>query len=199
MKDQIFKSNGFWWQIQTGFEQITSDNIYGPFCIDCYAEMEFPSDAIKDADFSTGQEVYDNTWTGFLTCPACNRKIKLTTGIYKLKYIVAQKYMSKRRSFYDKYSLDEPIKKIQARAEDDKYFVSAAIAEKDGKSVGVVYFGEKKKDQDKSDYSQSFVDLDEELVRFDKSNKNPKEILSKYTVEFKGSVNKIEFKEKKKS
>lgn len=51
--------------------------------------------------------------------------------------------------------------------------------------MAVIYFGEKAKGvQDKKDYVQSFVDLEDEQVRFDKNNKNPMKLLAKLTAEF---------------
>jgi len=91
------------------------------------------------------------------------------------------------------YSLDLPPTKVRDEdREDENYWVQARIVEKDGKRMAVVYFGERVKDQKKDDYSQIFLDFDDEQLRFDKSNKNPMKLLAKLTAEFPDSVTKLE-------
>ena len=92
-------------------------------------------------------------------------------------------------------SLDLPPTKVIDAAEDENYWVQARIGEKNGKKMAVIYFGEKIKGvQDKTDYVQSFIDLEDEQVRFDINNKNPMKLLAKLTAEFPES--EIIFKER---
>jgi hypothetical protein len=84
------------------------------------------------------------------------------------------------------YSLDlAPTKVIDEDKEDENYWVQAKISEKNGKRMAVVYFGERiKGKQEKSDYTQVFLDFEDEQLRFDKTNKNPMKLLAKLTAEF---------------
>ena len=90
------------------------------------------------------------------------------------------------------YSLDLPPTKVRDEdKEDENYWVQARIVEKDGKRMAVVYFGERMKGQHKDDYSQIFLDFDDEQLRFDKSNKNPMKLLAKLTAEFPDSTTSL--------
>ena len=91
------------------------------------------------------------------------------------------------------YSLELPPTKISGGDEDENYWVQAKLTEKAGKRVAVIYFGEKiKGEQKKTDYAQVFIDLEDEQLRFDRNNKNPMNILSKLTAEFRDStINQI--------
>lgn len=90
------------------------------------------------------------------------------------------------------YSLDLPPTKVRDEdKEDEHYWVQAQIVEKDGRKMAVIYFGERLKEQSKADYSQVFLDFENEQLRFDKNNKNPMVLLSKLTAEFKDSVTEL--------
>lgn len=87
------------------------------------------------------------------------------------------------------YSLDLPPTKVVDEAEDEKYWVQARISEKQGKRMAVIYFGERiKGDQNKTDYTQIFLDFEDEQLRFDRANKNPMKLLAALTVEFQNST-----------
>jgi hypothetical protein len=99
---------------------------------------------------------------------------------------------------YTPINLDLPPTKLQARAEDDKYFIGAYLTQKDGRRVVVVYVGEKKIGQGKSDYSQIFVDLDQKQIRYDVTNKKPSELLSVVVAEFDdGTTHSVSTNKKK--
>lgn len=87
------------------------------------------------------------------------------------------------------YSLELPPTKVSGDSEDENYWVQAKIGEKGGKRFAVIYFGERVKGrQDKVDYAQIFLDLEDEQLRFDRSNKNPMKLLCKLTAEFQNST-----------
>jgi len=96
------------------------------------------------------------------------------------------------------YSLDlPPTKVVSENNEDENYWVQARISEKEGKRMAVVYFGEKVKGvQKKQDYSQIFLDFEDEQLRFDKNNKNPIKLLAKLTAEFSDSTTTLKKNEK---
>lgn len=199
MEGPFYKLHGFWWTSDNIFNSPSYWDIKGPYCQNCYIEVEFPDEAYTDVgiDYPSYQLIED--WVGIVECPLCHKKKKITTPVEESKKEAALKIKSGYRSTLSKISLEEPITNAKVRDQDDKYFIAAKMGQKDGKRVGVVYFGEKNRDQKKEDYSQIFIDLDEEQLRFDKSNKHPKDILSKFTAEFPDSMNTTKTKKLGKS
>ena len=188
----FYKFGGFWWTSYV--HEPTTSGIEGPFCLECYADLYIPEDELLEFfDYGVAEQV----WTGKLICELCSREHDLEETILGIKHLVALKLKSNFRATLDKIALDEPVTHVKVRDQDDEYFLSAKIGQKDGKRIGVVYFGEKNKDQSKKDYSQIFIDLDDEQVRFDKSNKHPKDILAKFEVEFPDTILISDFKRKK--
>jgi hypothetical protein len=194
-QDTFYKSQGFWWTIEAPLPSIMEDinvlNIDGPYCLNCYSDLVFPQEVKNIRTPKSGA-----TWIGTLSCGYCGREFTTTEPMDAMKQKVVAQYVAYRRAEKPKVSLDDPPAQVKVRDEDDTYFLAAKLAEKDGKRVGVVYFGEKTKDQRKKDYSQIFLDLDDEQVRFDKSNKHPHDILASLTVEFPHGINEMKFKGK---
>lgn len=169
MNETFFKAEKLLWLIKIDIYE--GEYAVGPYCPNCKYELI-------------------NTHLGF-TCENCGRKFEVTYSLLKLKDKVVKLKQAFDRSSYPIISLDELPRSLKIRDEDEKYFMAAKIGQKDGKSVGVVYFGEKAKDQRKEDYSQIFIDLDDEQLRFDKSNKHPKDILAKFKAEFSESSTEL--------
>ncbi len=183
--DTFYKYNNYWWSYPSLISEPSSISISGPFCLNCQSDLFFP-------------EYAEEGWKGELKCPLCERKHEWKgDDLWEIREVVSRILISRFRSSLNKVSLEEPITQVKVRDEDDKYFIAAKIGQKDGKRVGVVYFGEKNKDQKKTDYSQIFIDLDDEQVRFDKSNKHPKNILAKMRVDFSDSIVDSAFKKNK--
>lgn len=179
-QDKLYKSQGMWWSVKN-YLDINPSHVDGPYCSNCYTDLEYPAEAYNERGF------IDDEWKDGLICPSCKKEHPMTNLLWEMKTNVARQYVAAKRSSIPKESLDEPPTAVKVRDQDKKYFIAAKIGEKDGKKVGVVYFGDKNKDQSKKDYSQIFVDLDDEQVRFDKSNKHPKEVIAKMVVEFPDS------------
>ena len=98
---------------------------------------------------------------------------------------------------YSVYSLDLPQTKVSVEDSDEYYWIKAKIGEKDAKKIAVVYIGEKiGPDQKQTDYTQIFLDLEDGQIRFDKTNKNPIDLLCRLTAEFPDST--VEIKRRKK-
>ncbi len=195
MSDKLYKCFGLFWQIDTDYDPVEPKHVFGPLCPTCYSDLDLPDDAFDGFDDNM-DVVYRYDWSGEADCVVCDKKVKISKGVGRMRHVVSQSYTSKRRELYDKHALDEPPTQVKAKDEDDNYFISAKIGYKDGKKVGVVYFGEKKKDQSKKDYAQIFVDLDDEQVRFDKANKHPKELVASMIVTFPDTKITADFKKK---
>ncbi len=194
-QDGFYKSQGFWWAIDDPLAGIAGSlselNIDGPYCSNCCSDLVFPQEVKNIRTPKSGA-----TWIGTLTCSYCAREFTTKEPIDAMKRRVLVQFVVSKRAEKPKISLDDPPAQVKVRDEDETYFLAAKIAEKDGKRVGVVYFGEKTKDQSKKDYSQVFLDLDDEQVRFDKSNKHPKDMLASLTVEFPNGTHEMKFKGK---
>jgi len=131
-------------------------------------------------------------------CVSCDKSFPAPKGHSQTVMDVRAKWEGHRTLDFDVHSLDlPPTKIIDEDKEDGNYWVQAKISEKEGKRMAVVYFGERiKGKQDKKDYSQIFLDFEDEQLRFDKSNKNPMKLLAKLTAEFQDSVVEIKKNEK---
>lgn len=57
--------------------------------------------------------------------------------------------------------------------------------------MGLVWMGEKLKEQSAKDKVQFFFDFDDEQIRVDKGNMPPMKLLSKFEAEFEGSEVKV--------
>jgi hypothetical protein len=88
-----------------------------------------------------------------------------------------------------------PTKIIKEDNQDENYWLQAKIIQKDGKKMAIVYMGEKiHGKQNKNDYTQFFVDINDEQIRFDKGNKNPMKLLFSISAEFQNSTSAIKKK-----
>lgn len=138
---------------------------------------------------STCHMVLDNHSTGYY-CANCdktyNRKKDHSSTIREVRAL----WEGHQTLNQPIYSLDlPPTKVLDEDKEDENYWVQARISEKEGKRMAVVYFGERVRGkQEKSDYSQVFLDFEDEQLRFDKNNKNPMKLLTKLTAEFPSST-----------
>jgi hypothetical protein len=128
-------------------------------------------------------------------CPGCEKPFELPNdildGSLTTLRIKAKAYLEA------KYNQDIPIisfdlkptKVISEDNEDSLYWIQAKIVQHDGKRSAVVYIGEKiHGKQSKQDYSQIFIDIDDEQVRFDKGNKNPLKLLTSLVARFPNST-----------
>lgn len=152
-------------------------DVKGPLCKECKVELSVD-------DFGS-----------FGKCVICEKEYSFGSfnGASKLR-TDALKFLEAR---YDQdipiLSFDlTPTKVIDGDNEDKNYWVQAKIIQKEGKRMAVVYIGEKVREvQNKTDYSQIFLDIDDEQVRFDKGNRNPMKLLARLEAEFQGSVVRI--------
>lgn len=173
--EEMFRYKGVLWEpyyrsvVTIGEKRL---NIRGPFCLKCRVSIDFPQ--------SNGMQG---------SCPNCGTNYALEKGYGDLRQLAHIVYEGKLREGLTVISLDLPPEAVKASDEDDNYWIEARLGQKNGKKMAVVYFGEKKHgDQSKKDYSQIFIDFDDEQMRFDKGNKNPLEIIGKLSVEFLGST-----------
>lgn len=125
-------------------------------------------------------------------CPECNKEEDFGENVNKLRKIALNRYSAALRSGWEVESLDLPPNATKKEDKtDQKYFVSVKVGQKDGKKVAMILIGEKNEVQGKKDYAQIFLDLDTEMVTFDKTNKSPIKLLAKFKAEFPDSVTEI--------
>ncbi len=168
------------WKVK--FCRSASDHkLYGPYCPVCGVLLTFD----EKANFGNPRPYQ-------YQCRDCNIVYDLPYWVDYICEEVDSRVFAKEIQKYTPINLDLPPTKLQTRAEDDKYFIGAYLTQKDGRRVAVVYVGEKMKNQKKHDYSQVFVDLDQKQIRYDVTNKNPKELLAAFAAEFDdGTVHEV--------
>lgn len=178
---EFYKYDKFLWTVsseQWGVEsQVRLQNkLHGPYCAKPGCRSQLDRASSKDDGFE------------HLRCPLCTSQYSYPGDLSELHRKALLSYESKSRESWPVVALDQPPADLQARDEDETYWLAARIGTKNGKKVGVVYFGEKKEMQGKRDYAQLFVDLDDEQIRHDPSNMDPATIAAKFVVEFKEST-----------
>lgn len=174
MLGKIFKYKGVLWEpyyrtiVNLGDKRLS---INGPFCLDCRVAISF-----QNTNGIEGK------------CPKCERQYQLENGYDDLRRLAHLAFEGKLREGLEVTSLDLPPTLVKSESENEDYWIEARLGQKNGKLMAIVYFGKKKREgQDKKDYSQVFLDFDDEQMRFDKGNKNPLEIIGKLKAEFLGS------------
>lgn len=172
--DKLYISHGVIWRTvinQRGYEFIADT----PLCLNesCHMVLQVLAD-------------------GYF-CVKCNKTYKRTKNHSETRNEVQHSWEGFQTIGQPVYSLDLPPTKVVDGAEDENYWVQARISEKNGKRMAVVYFGERVKgQQQKTDYVQTFLDFEDEQLRFDKTNKNPMKLLAKLTAEFPESTIRVE-------
>lgn len=159
--------------------------VEGPYCPKCRRQMYLTHDGHTSCEF---------------TCSGtCAFKKKYPYPHTELLNEILEQHNAKARSLREVVNLDLPPTKLEvAYDQDNDYFLSARITQRDGRRLLVVYAGEKKKGKNTpKDYSQFFIDLDQKQVRYDTTNQMPEEFLATFVAEFKDVTHTTEFKKKK--
>lgn len=120
-----------------------------------------------------------------ITCLNCGRKLIIAKEYEQLRAEVELKYQGSKTWDAETINLDLVPTKVTARNEDENFWVEVKLAQKDGKRMAVVYIGEKGNNM--GEKAQFFIDVEDELVRFDRDDKHPMKLLSKVNVEFMNS------------
>lgn len=181
--EELYKFRGLLWQPVHSVTH-TTGRIYDdvesmPYCPKCKAKL-------------TQQSGYD------LRCELCEISYKAEPSIDHIAGLASKAYNAKLKENWKVISLDLPPGIIESKDENEDFWIEARLGQKDGKLMAVIYFGDKKRGEDgKKAYSQVFLDLDDEQMRFDKANKNPLEIISKLKAEFLSSTHTSKKKEVK--
>ncbi len=168
------------WEIRentAGYDYVYSE----PFCSNDSCRV--PLDQAYLGTNKTGQYI-----SGWL-CSNCKKEYECPGNDYQsFVQSIQKKYEGFIRQRHEIISLDLIPTKVAAGAEDEHFWLRARILEKNGKRQAVIFIGEKiKGKQEKTDYAQLFLDLEDEQVRFDKNNKNPMGLLCRLTAEFENS------------
>lgn len=153
-------------------------HIDSPLCTACRTQVEF--------DATTSHGICIN--------PDCGKEFDLPMGLERARQIVHYKYEAYLRSGKKVIALDLPPGFVEAKSEDENYWIYARIGQKGGKKMGVIWMGEKLHNQELMDKVQFFVDFDDEQVRFDKGNMPPMKLLADVKVEFENSITNLKKK-----
>lgn len=145
----------------------------GPCCPRCHTE--YLNDGLRDG-----------------SCPECNISEKFSKFVYLLKQEALLRYQAALRVGWVVESLDLPPSATKTEYHSDqKYWIEIKVGQKDGKKIAMILIGEKQGMQQKTDYAQLFLDLENEMVTFDKNNKNPIGLLAGFKAVFAGSETEI--------
>jgi len=173
----LYKIFGVLWRVVPN--AIYGNDIFGPYCPNCKTDLKYHS--LNEAK-----------------CDHCEKAFKLPHSQGVTKKQAYRRYQASVRSGYPVVSLDTPPTKVKAYSEDKNYFIRAHMTQKDGRRIAVVYVGEKSKKQSKKDYSHIFIDLDQQQIRYDTTNKMPDEFLTALVCEFKNNTTSTRFKKSSK-
>ncbi|MBU0978323.1 MAG: hypothetical protein ABIJ33_00925 [Patescibacteria group bacterium] len=167
-------------RIHSGYSQLS---VRGPFC---------PEDRVTLVYKNEGQPLDG------LICSVCSTEYQHGKDIQTLRESAHRVYEASQRQKINLISLDLPPTLVKADDENDDYWIEARLGQKQGKLQGLIYMGRKVKgSQKKTDYVQIMLDPDDEQFRFDKSNQNPMDLLSKITVEFRNTIVRQTVKQEK--
>lgn len=167
-KPEIFPHKGVLFEPHYTVNASSGFRIGHPLCSNCRARITFTTE--RDGN-----------------CVNCGKEYHLKQGVEKLRGEAHIKLEAYRRSGKKIVSLDLPPGMTEEKFKDDSYFVVGKIGQSNGKSTAVLYMGEILDKQEQKDKVQIFIDIEDGQVRFDKSNMNPIQLLTKITVEFKDS------------
>jgi len=127
-------------------------------------------------DFSGTQEVI---------CFNCKKKYVLNKPYEALRGEVDLKYQASKNWGAEIINLDLLPTKVTSEDKDDNYKIIAKLGQKDGKRTAVVYILDR--NEHKGEKAQFFIDVDDEMIRFDKNDKHPMQLLAKIEAEFLSS------------
>ena len=83
-------------------------------------------------------------------------------------------------------SLDLLATSVISEDQDDNFWIRAKLGEKDGKRQAVVWIGDRRNKS--GEKIQIMIDIEDEQLRFDKTDKNPSELIAGVKVAFKEST-----------
>lgn len=124
--------------------------------------------------------------TNELVCPSCSFSKKLTMPYQELREIVNKRYHGWLLRSAEVKSLDLLSTSVTDKNEDENFWIRAKLGEKDGKRQAVVWIGDKRNKS--GEKIQLMIDIEDEQLRFDKTDKNPSELISVVKVVLKDSV-----------
>lgn len=175
-QDKVYLSDGLGWVIHVSDykNRRPSDWIGHAVCLksECRVKLEFGDQ--REAK-----------------CIKCGGVYKIGKDYEQLRGEVGLKYDGSKLWGAEVINLDLDPTKIAAEDSDDKYWIQVRLGQKNGKRTAVAYIGEKMQNQTKQNYTQLFIDLDDEQLRFDKGNMHPMKLLSRLEVNFQNTDQEV--------
>lgn len=167
---KIFESNGLSWDVE--ISDYSRDN--GRDWI-AHALCSTKKCGVR-LDFKDTLEV---------NCFNCGRKYTITKQYESLREEVNLKYQASKNWDAEIINLDLLPTKVTSEDKDENYKIVAKLGQKDGKRTAVVYILDRQ--ENVGEKVQFFIDVDDEMVRFDKNDKHPMQLLAKIEAEFLSS------------
>lgn len=128
---------------------------------------------------------YDDT-SNELKCASCGFTKKLDRSYQDLRELVNKRYHGWLLRSAEVKSLDLLSTSVTDKNEDDNFWIRAKLGEKDGKRQAVVWIGDKRNKS--GEKIQLLIDIEDEQLRFDKTDKNPSELITAVKVVLKDSI-----------
>lgn len=164
---KIFESDGLYWNVEQS--DFARDHFRDWIA---HALCSTKRCGIK-LDFTNTQEV---------TCFQCKRKYVLSKPYEALRAEVDLKYQASKNWDAEVINLDLLPTKVSSEDKDENYKIIAKLGQKNGKRTAIVYIVDRQ--EHKGEKAQFFIDVDDEMVRFDKDDKHPMQLLAKIEAEF---------------
>lgn len=174
---KIFESEGLAWNIYKSdfLRDADKDWISSPLCPTRKCRVIL--------DFTGGKRE--------VVCFNCGKKSIINRDIAQVTNDVNQRYQASKQWDAEVINLDLLPTKVSSEDEDENYKIIAKLGQKNGKRTAVVYILDRI--EQKGEKAQFFIDVDDEMIRFDKDDKHPLKLLAKVDAEFlesKHSINK---------
>lgn len=172
-KDNVFKSEGLLWALEKknvvsfGEERV---GIHHAVC---------PKEEVR-------VRLDLNESSNILICPSCGFSKKLDRSYQELRELVNKRYEGWLLAPAVVKSLDLLSTSVTSEDEDDNFWIRAKLGEKDGKRQAVVWIGDKRNSS--GEKTQLLIDIEDEQLRFDKTDKNPSELIAAVKVVLKNST-----------
>ena len=174
LNDYVFKSEGLLWIVER--KDVVHIGSEGRVSIHHAA---CPKEEIRvklDYDEETNK----------LTCESCGFFKELNRPYQHLRELVNKRYQGWLLQSAEVKSLDLLSTSVTANDEDENFWIRAKLGEKDGKRQAVVWIGDKRSKG--GEKTQLLIDIEDEQLRFDKTDKNPSELISAVKVVLKDSI-----------
>jgi hypothetical protein len=180
LKDEIFESHGVGWVLIADEWSISPS---GKPAVSIGYAICLTKKCHETLDFKDGRVT---------SCRVCGRKYSIDRDFEVIKSEVDRRYEASKTWDAEVINLDLLPTKVTAIDKDENYKIIAKLGQQNGKRTAVVYILDR--NETRGEKAQFFIDVDDELIRFDRDDKHPMQLLAKNEAEFLNSKHRFENK-----